>query len=218
MRPYIVRQGEHLIGIAARLGFDADEVWNDAQNEELREERGSGQVLAPGDVLFVPEPTEEPCGLDPETLNRYEVTMPKVVIRFQLRAERQILADEPYRIDGLRMPLTGTSDGDGMIEEEIPAQVRSVRVTLTERDHAFDVVIGHLDPVSQRSGVLQRLRNSGWMPHLDDLEQRSGSSVRRRDDEDRDMAAAIRRLQAEHGLEQTGELDDETRRALEQGS
>ena len=54
MRPYVVRQGEHLAGIAARYGFDPQPVWEHEANSELREQRRDPQILAPGDLLYIP--------------------------------------------------------------------------------------------------------------------------------------------------------------------
>lgn len=55
MRPYIVRQGDYVTKIAMLVGCDEDEVWAHEKNQELKEKGRTKEILAPGDVLFIPE-------------------------------------------------------------------------------------------------------------------------------------------------------------------
>src|SRR5208337_3002899 len=55
MVPYVVRQGDYLAQIAFRRGFVADRVWSAPENATLREARKDPNILAPGDILHVPD-------------------------------------------------------------------------------------------------------------------------------------------------------------------
>lgn len=218
MRPYIVRQGEHLLGIAARQGFDADEVWEHEDNRELRDTRASGQVLAPGDVLFIPDAEEAVCGLDPETLNRYRAPMPRAALCMQLHEAGEPLANARYRISGLRVPVEGTTDGEGRIEEEVPAHVGELQLELPDRDgEAMVLRLGHYDPPHTEAGLRQRLRGAGALGELDGVEY-DLPGMRSRDEELEELAEALRRFQRDRDLEETGEADRATRDALEETS
>ena len=52
--PYVVRQGDHLRSIAFSRGLDPDAVWQGDANSTLRKQRPNPDLLAPGDVLFLP--------------------------------------------------------------------------------------------------------------------------------------------------------------------
>ncbi len=54
MRPYVVRQGDYLVKLAFVHGFDAEEVWNDPKNEEIRGRRADHNILAPGISFICP--------------------------------------------------------------------------------------------------------------------------------------------------------------------
>ncbi|MFT3765690.1 MAG: hypothetical protein QM820_09265 [Minicystis sp.] len=78
LRPYVVRQGDYLTRLAHRFGFDAEEVWNDPKNAEIKKLRSSMEVLAPGDIVYLPEPTRATLPIQKGTTNRYVATIPKV--------------------------------------------------------------------------------------------------------------------------------------------
>jgi hypothetical protein len=37
LQPYVIKQGDHLALLAYKFGFDADTVWNDPKNAQLRQ-------------------------------------------------------------------------------------------------------------------------------------------------------------------------------------
>jgi N-acetylmuramoyl-L-alanine amidase len=215
MRAYVVQQGDHLAGIAARLGFDAETCWNDEQNRELREQRGDPQVLAAGDVLYVPEPEGRGVSIRPRATNRYSARPPKVRVRVRMRTAEGALANAECRIVGDGPPRTATTDGDGNLELEVAATAREVRVQASGRRVDAVLRIGHLDPLDQDSGVVQRLTNLGYLAPIeeyryadDDGTHTSADGRRRR------VAFALAAFQRDRGIEQTGAADDATRDAL----
>jgi hypothetical protein len=64
------------------------------------------------------------------------------------------------------------------------------------------VRVGGLDPIEERSGVVQRLSNLGYLPKTPEVPAAY-------------VAQALRRFQRDHDLEPTGELDAKTKDALE---
>lgn len=206
MRAYVVQRGEDLASIGARLGFDPEAVWSLPENRELRDLRRDPGVLAPGDVLRVPEPESATLPLTAGADNPFEAEVPSLRMHLALRSGGVIpLANEPYRVEGLARPLTGTTDGDGVADFRLPAHVREVRVVVVRTGVSTVLRIGELDPVEERTGLEQRLYRLGLL-----REEPSGE----RSIDDDLLARALRRFQRTRGLEVTGEADEATRRAL----
>jgi hypothetical protein len=57
VQPYVIRQGDYLALLAYKFGFDADAVWNDPKNADLRKIRSDPNMLWPTDV---PAPSQPP--------------------------------------------------------------------------------------------------------------------------------------------------------------
>src|SRR5689334_5834792 len=104
MRPHFVRQGEYLARIAHRVGVDAGAIWEHPRNETLRSQRTDREVLAPGDVLYVPEPTPTEQPISSGGQHRYRGRVPQVTVDVILQLGAEGLANEPYEILGLGPP------------------------------------------------------------------------------------------------------------------
>ena len=78
VKSYVVRQGDYLTKLAYVHGFDAADVWKDPKNAELRGKRGDHDILARGDVLFVPMAEKVGVPLQKGVTNRYVARVPAV--------------------------------------------------------------------------------------------------------------------------------------------
>jgi hypothetical protein len=101
LRPYVVKQGDYLTKLAHTFGFDAEEVWNDPKNAELKQRRADMDVLAPGDVVYLPEASKEGLPLTPGTSNRYTAKVPKIEVTLAFQDGDAPLANEPCEVLGL---------------------------------------------------------------------------------------------------------------------
>jgi hypothetical protein len=115
-------------------------------------------------------------------------------------------ANVPYGlvIDG--KTITGSTDGDGKIEQPIEPNAQRATLTLepgqpTER--TIEVKLGYLDPVDTIAGAKQRLGNLGY-----DCGDRTA-------EETPDYSRTLKAFQAHAGLTESGELDDATKGKLE---
>jgi hypothetical protein len=199
MRPYVVRQGDYLAKLAARMGFDAETVWNAPENEVLRRRRSSPDVLCPGDVLHLPTARLRSGRLVAESKNRYRARIALVTVRFQLRVSDRPVASRRYLVEGAGRTIEGQSDGDGFIELRVPTTVSEVRVRLPDLHRCLVVQVGHLDPAQEQSGIRQRLANLGYL----------ATSATDGGDETA-VPHAIARFQIDHGLPGTGVADEAT--------
>ena len=104
--------------------------------------------------------------------------------------------------------ISGTIDGDGRVTIPVRPTTRVVVLTIHERwddfehDHVMHLRVGGLDPVTSASGVQARLSHLCFQPGPVDGQV----GPRTRD--------AIRRFQAQQGIDVTGEIDDATRDRL----
>jgi hypothetical protein len=166
MRPHVVRQGEYVTQLAARLGFDADEVWHHSANAELRERRPQRDVLAPGDVLRVPDqPGNRRPSFASGGTRRYRARVPVVTVRLVLDDGRGPIGDEPYEVHGLpgREPVRGTTGSDGVVRVDVPVHVSRVDLVLVRLAQTFPLLVGHLDPPDESTGLRSRLRGLGHL-------------------------------------------------------
>jgi hypothetical protein len=82
----------------------------------------------------------------------------------------------------------------------------SVTIKLTKQDALIPLLIGHLDPASESSGVEHRLENLGYRPTADIFAKLGAPAA--------DVAAPIRQFQRDSNIPETGVCDEATRRAL----
>lgn len=227
MKPYIVRQGDYLTKLADKMGFSAKAVWDDAKNADLKARRVNMDILAPGDIVYVPDAKPKGLPITAGTTNKYVARVSRVTINLILQKDGQILADEPYVIEGLGVPVPGKSSPEGKVSFDISVHVREVQLVLTRRDMAHTVLIGEMDPLDQPSGVKKRLSHLGflvWRPEVEartsdllssegpfDLVERLRRSGGIDDDE---LQRAIEAFQRAEGLKPTGAMDAATREAL----
>jgi type VI secretion system secreted protein VgrG len=204
-QPYVIRQGDFLDKLAFRHGFDAEKVWNDGKNADLKAKRKDPNQLAPGDVLHFARSSKKQYPLTHGTSNEYRATIPLVKTRLVFTDARKPFAGEQYTVEGLLQPLSGKADNSGVLELELPIHVREVRVVFPKRGQVFLVRVGDVDPVAENSGVKARLAHLGYL--------RAGGPVEFVSDDG--LEAAIRQFRRDQGLPASGEIDDALRAALE---
>jgi hypothetical protein len=208
-RPYIVRQGDYLARLAHIHGFDAGEVWNHEQNAALRELGRTPDVLAPGDVLYLPVKPKEGLAFSANTSNRYQAEVPKVKVSLIFKDDDRVLSDEPYEVHGLGSEGSSgqaderKTDADGRVNLELPVTAREVTVVFPRQNVAYEVRVGDMDPEAELSGIKKRLENLGFLVH-----EREGAS------DDEYLRGAVASFQKKSGLPATGTLDDATKKAL----
>ncbi len=98
------------------------------------------------------------------------------------------------------------TDGGGHLSLDVPLHAREVRLEFVESGLVFSLLLGHMDPITQPSGVRARLANLGY----GGLEGRDFAETW----DDVLLVEAICAFQRDQHLETTGEMDDATRDAL----
>jgi hypothetical protein len=210
MKPYVIKPGDHLKKIAFALGFDADAVWNDDSNSDLKDKRTTGDVLLPGDILYVPEEPTVKNKFTVEAENHYKATVPKVKAEVVLAGpDGQPLSGESYVVHGLGDETEKTTGDDGKIALEANILTGHVEVSLTKRKQKLKVAVGGLDPASEPSGARMRLQQLGFYGSTF-----AGGAAPYATTDDSQLASALKAFQVAKNLLTSGEIDEATVKAL----
>lgn len=192
-----VRAGECISSIAVDYGFFPATIWNHDNNEKLREIRDPN-VLHVGDEVFIPD--REIMTKTGSTDQRHTFTRKGVPAKFRIQicngTEPRPGVDFTLLIDGVK-EIKGKTDDEGVVEVYLPPKAQDGLLTIGDGEQVIELFFGHLDPIEEDSGIMQRLYNLGLL----DEEEVSKE----------DMLAAVSLFQAQFGLEETGELDSGTR-------
>lgn len=205
MRSYVIRQGDYLTRLGARLGFDPQTVWDHPRNADLKARRRSWEVLAPGDVLAIPDDTRAPLPLAQGGQARFVAKVPRVRVTLRYQGDDGPLSGEPYVIDGLPEVTAGETGADGAVRVDVPVIVSEFTLRFPRRLERQRVRVGHLDPSDESGGIVQRLAHLGHLGHLD----ADGASPG-----DGPLRDAVQRFQRAAKLPVTGALDAATVDAL----
>jgi type VI secretion system secreted protein VgrG len=117
-------------------------------------------------------------------------------------------ASKKYKLLVEGKELEGETDGDGLVEQDVSPEAASADLTLwldkpgQDPKLQWHLTLADLPPLDTPHGVRRRLKNLGYyrvVPGQSNAE-----------------AAAIQAFQRDHGLPQTGKLDDATKAKLEE--
>jgi hypothetical protein len=169
VQPYVICRGDFVARVANAFGFDADSVWNDPSNDDLRSLRQNPNILLAGDVLYIPDQVDkQPVAHDlasGSTNNFVSPTPPTVTVKHKfVGSDTSTYASRAYTVDELE-DLTGLqTDGDGVVTFDVPVTLDTATVVFTDTGESWALSIGGLDPIDTAIGVFQRLQNLG---HID---------------------------------------------------
>jgi hypothetical protein len=152
-----VHQGDSISSIAFEHGHFPGTVWADSANAELRNLRKDPNILAPGDVVVVPDrtPANVPVGTGKRHVVRRLGVPSTLRMRFLDGDEPAVGLEYTLEIDG--ETLCGTTDGDGVLEHRVRPSAGAGVVEIGGR--RISVRVGHLDPIELESGLRARLSN-----------------------------------------------------------
>jgi N-acetylmuramoyl-L-alanine amidase len=165
---HIVKQGEHLVGIARQFGFSSFKtIFDHPENAELKKLRKNPNILFPGDRLFIPELLTKEVDRSTEKKHRFVRSVDSVQIRVRL-------------LDLNGQPLKGTcfvkTSGDAVLmsesgdifegpigsdEKKGELQLRS-GLPENKLIIQYTLAVGSLDPIKTPSGQRARLNNLGY--------------------------------------------------------
>ena len=170
----VVKQGEHLSGIAKVYGFQSyNKIWNHAANTALKAKRKNPNVLLPRDEVFVPDREDKSFDILTDHRHRSKLSIERLFIKITVeRAYAQPIAQTPCELIVDVDKFEITSDSSGLVEHEISATENAATLIVKDKtslqkvevplDLRILLKIGYLDPVEDVSGQRARLRNLGY--------------------------------------------------------
>jgi len=208
MPNYSVQQGDTLAKIAERASLASwKRIYDHANNAEFRQNRPDPNLIYPGDVVYVPDREDRDESSSTDANHQFLYKRPKQVLRVAVEdMDGKRLASQPYQlwVDGEQS--TGSTDGEGIIEKEIP--VKASQGMLKVGDYQWNLGIGHLNQMDANtpdqgiSGAQGRLLNLGYP--VGPVDGICGPQTK----------ASLRYFQADEHLPETSELDAATRAKL----
>lgn len=168
--PYRVVEGDCLSSIAEdQHYFDWRTIYRDGENETLRRLRRDPNVLAPGDVVMLPDKGQRVEAAATGKRHTFRVNTQRATLRLMLE-----FMPTHYRlvVDG-RTVGQGVPPESGLIEHRIARNAtRGELLVWFSEDHDKDAAVrwqfrlGHLHPVEtpdDDSGLVSRLRNLAFL-------------------------------------------------------
>lgn len=204
---YSVSQNECMSSIASHAGYLWETLWDHPDNSSAKEKRKNPNCLLPNDKVRVPEVRIKQVDADTEQKHKFKLLIKPTILRLRLMAFDEPLANEPFELKIDDEVYTGTTDSDGMMEQEISPLATTGYLVVGEKpeQHEYDLKIGALDPVDTFSGFAARLNNLGFAAGpADATNAKEGwdNKVFRR---------AVRKFQRQYGIPPTGVVDDRTK-------
>lgn len=223
---YTVRQGDYLAKIARAHGFSRwQTIYDHSGNKSFRNRRPDPNLICPGDQVFIPDNPPRQASVAASQRRKFklrrQVTLvhlvlrngidenPLPILRYELAAGRETFgrrstdaavgAFDPRNLDA------------GKVFEKLahPAARATLKIWLADAqaaqpDFAYTLLLGHLDPVEEITGVQARLKSLGF-----DCGAVDGVCGPRTE-------AALKSFQSRYGLPADGQPDRLTQLKLEE--
>jgi hypothetical protein len=206
---HCIRQGETIYSLAKRKGCLAETIWNHPANGELKRRRRNPGILLPDDWIFIPDPRRHEESGATESRHRFKLRSPRHALVLQVipsslpvhensRKPRRAIS---YTLSIGDRTIEGETESEGIIRvDHVPPDAD--RAILTIMGRTIQVLIGHMDPDDEVTGLQARLKNLGY--YAGRIDGQMGPQLQ----------AALRTFQALNGLAKTGEPTRETREKI----
>jgi N-acetylmuramoyl-L-alanine amidase len=194
-----VQQGDCLFSIADKFGFTWKKLWNHPDNAELKRLRQDPAVLYPGDIVKIPDKEVHQKSRPTDARHRFIKSSAKTHIKVRLLLDDRPRAGLAYEFQVGDRTVSGTTDGEGFLQEDIPAWAETGVLTVGEGESrsVYQLRFGTLDPMDTEEGVQKRLLLLGY-------------------DAEEDLVGAVREFRTREGLQAGDTVDDDLRAKLKE--
>ncbi|WP_437599802.1 peptidoglycan-binding domain-containing protein [Sorangium sp. So ce590] len=193
-----------MVSLSERHGLFVETIWNHPENAELKRKRKDMNVLAPGDVLFIPDKRlkEEQAATGRRHVYRRKGV--PALFRLQVFDGQEPRKRQRYKLTVDGRSSEGTTDDKGILIEFVATGASRGELVIGPDELRVQIDFGHMDPIDTLSGTQKRLANLGY--DCGGTDGRPSEATE----------AAIRAFQRRFRLPETGEPDEATLRKLEE--
>jgi hypothetical protein len=195
-----VGPNESVPSLAREYGLFWETIWDHPNNSDYRSARKNPNVLREGDVIFVPDIKLRQESRATDEKHRFKRKGVPIKIRLRMLKLDKPRANEGYVIEIDGKKIQGKTDGDGVLEHYVPNHVHEANLHFGAEEYKIE--IGTLDPIDEITGVQHRLNNLGF--DCGDEIGRLGPQTQ----------MALKSFQTKNGLEVTGQVDEPTKKKL----
>ena len=201
---YEVQQGDCIESIAIDRGFFWETIWKDPNNSDLKNARKNPNVLREGDKVFLPDLRPKQESGATEKRHKFKRKGVPSKISFVLKDEKgKPRANEPYVLEIDGELISGSTGSQGELEQPIPPNAQKGRLIIgNDGLETYPLNLGHIDPITEVSGIQARLSNLGYYHGTIDGQMNAQTQE------------AVSSFQGKHGLQKTGQVDAATRDRL----
>jgi len=219
-KDYVVGPGDCMSSIAYANGFFWKTLWNLSANAALKTKRKNPNVLMTGDVIHIPDWTAKNEPGPTEQRHKFMLMGVPEKLHIQLLDyDHKPRPNVDYKLVIEGNWRSGTTDADGKLHESIPPDAVTGKLTFPApqlldgngnpipakpKDQTMILQLGHLNPISEVSGLKARLANLGL--YKGPIDENLDAATQQ----------AISAFQAKKGLPVTGDADDATRQELQE--
>lgn len=162
MTEHTIEQGESILSLAFQYGLFPNTIWNHPANTELKNKRKNMNILLPGDVVTIPDKQLKEYDKPTDKKHKFRRKGTPALFRLQVFDHEKPRANQSYTliIDGTI--YDGKTNGEGVLQHHIAPDARSGELTIGEDRQVILLSFGHLDPLSEITGIQKRLGNLGF--------------------------------------------------------
>src|SRR5438105_9041150 len=219
---HVLERGECLQSLALQHGFkDGQTIYDGPDNADLRHKRAAPAEIVPGDVVVIPDRTPRELPLTKGKPNRFKVQVPAGMLRVYVCDEAgQALAGKSYELKIKDDTVEGKTTSDGAVEEPVRLNAIAGMLVVYEsnaKDGArwiWSLRIANLEAPETRAGAWQRLANLGYWSPEEPAEESTSPANNPADNPLDPLVLAIRAFQHDEQLDESGRIDDPTRKRL----
>jgi N-acetylmuramoyl-L-alanine amidase len=196
---HTIKDGDSITSIAETYGLFEETLWMHADNASLRDMRPNKNILAPGDIVVIPDKEihQETCAA--ETKHKFRRKGVPAKFRVQLFEMGVPRDEQSYRFDIDGTIHEGKTDGNGVLEETVSPSASKGVLIIGPDEEKMEFLFGTLHPADTSKGFAQRLANLGL--YHGDLDVAADNAI---------LITTIKSFQAKYELTVNGEMDDAT--------
>ena len=171
MSQILTQPGECLASLSEKFGFpDFHTILDHGPNAAFKAARLNPNMLLPNDSIEIPDIVPKKESLGEDSIHEIRVKQPEARLKLRLADDQDVpFAGKKFTLTIGSTVITGTTDGDGLINEIIPPGDTSGEVIFfPEGDgaplvgYSIPLQLGFLHPPETISGLKARLFNLGY--------------------------------------------------------